>query len=106
MIEFLKKKVYLQFKFPKDQDSVARAIANYSFTNFVLRFCGLYIFSENFSAFNPVLLFALFDAITYIMININTMVLYWGDLLKVAFCLATLGCGFQVSNEWCAFLLR
>jgi hypothetical protein len=101
MIDSVKKIVYRKFNFPIKQDGVTLAVANYSFINFVLKFSGFYIYSDNFSIVNPVLIATLFDAVTYIMINVYTMALYWGDLLKVSFCLVTLGSGFQVNDRVC-----
>ena len=63
--------------------------------NKIFGIAGCNIFSEDYLKLNFTLLFGTLDIITYIPINIYTMVILWGSLVDVAFCLVTLGCGFQ-----------
>jgi hypothetical protein len=96
MVEFVKELVYKQFKFPDNDDCNAQAKNNYLYINFVLKLSGMNMYSEDFSRKNPILLVTITNVMVYFVVNAITIQLYWGDLLKVAFCVVTVGCGVQV----------
>jgi hypothetical protein len=67
--------------------------------NAMFYYVGVDIFSENYTWLNFRLGIVIFDIITYLMINIYSLYIFWGDLLTVTFCLVTFSMGFQVNID-------
>jgi hypothetical protein len=91
--------VYKQFKFPENNDCYVQAIDNYLYINFVLKFSGMNMYSDDFSVFNSILMVTIMNVLVYLIVNTITIHRFWGDFLKVAYCIVPMGCGIQVTIE-------
>lgn len=66
------------------------------YTTFSADLVSFNILDENFK-FTPLTLTVIFDIITYMILNIYNVKMFWGDLETLCFCLVTFSFGFQVS---------
>jgi hypothetical protein len=97
MVEVAKALVFKQFKFPENDDCNEQACSNYFYINFVLKLSGMNMYSDDFSIFNPILMITLTNVVVYLLVNTYAVHHFWGDFLKVAYCVVPMGCGFQVN---------
>lgn len=79
---------------------------NIEFANNFGKFIGSHIFSQNFSLINPVLIIMLIDLVTYLFISFQNIYAFWGDFVRVIFCVVTLGMGFQCCIKLYTFIFE
>lgn len=61
---------------------------------FIASVVGFNIFQENYK-FNILSYFTLFDIITYLIISVYDIQLFWGDIIRFCFCIVTFTFGIQ-----------
>lgn len=86
------KKTYFKSEVISSIDMFRKTI---QFADYVGRIIGCDIFSPQFSKFNPVLCVMYFDLITYLLIIFQNIYAFRDDFVRIAFCVVTLGFGFQ-----------
>ena len=59
--------------------------------NVVGKFIGVGLFTENYTPMNIIFSIVVLDIISYIAININSVIVFKDDFVQMIFCLVTLG---------------
>ena len=87
MFKYISKKI-LSDNSLSPAKSLAIVIKKY---NALGRLFGINIFQDNFTPFNVLFMLLVFDNCSYVIININSMIVFKDDFIKMIFCLVTLG---------------
>lgn len=74
-------------------------------TSFILKMVGFDCLNEGFKMTFLTYL-SIFDCITYMCINCYDIKLFWGDLIRVCFCLVTWSFGYQCTARIIVFLTK